>query len=593
MPLQLLPNRGKLLVKGGPRSIGALPGARWNGNHQGYELTLTLDTLTAVRTTLGLTGAQIRPAVHPDLLRWVQAARASADEAAAALDRVRRNDFEEFPWIDNVRDARGNYRPPYHHQQVMATFAYLVDGAAYFCEMRTGKTRAYVEAASRKVREGSIQALFIACPTRVMGTWEREVRAWSDNLTPIRLDQSIAERCRIFEQLTSVPAPHGGAYVFITNYEGLARMSETILRVMQTVKLGFNCDEAHKIKNPSAQMTKAAIKIARKAPWRVVMTGTPVTNTGEDLWSQMYVTDMGVTFGPNFVAYRNEFFETNPWSHASSMRGGAQDTINSRLQRRALRYRQRDCFDMPENLYNVIPVTMGEEQARAYRQMEQQFVATVAGTLPEWETDDEGNPIEESGTEGGTSIETIILTQYLRCSQITSGFLPLEGGGVHYFDPNPKLDVCEDEVRQRIEEGKSVVVWAWYKPDVRALLDRFQDLNPARIVGGMTTRDTDAAQDALQSGRTKLLIGNPGSGGMGIQLSAADTAIYYSQSFNLEHRAQSEARIQMPTSVLNRHANTYLDLNVPDTIDVDIRHRLMTKQSLADTLIEVRRRLGI
>jgi SNF2 family DNA or RNA helicase len=591
MPLQLLPNRGKLLVKGAPRSVGSLPGARWNGNHQGYELSLTLDTLTLVRETLGLTGAQIRPAVHPDLMRWVQAARASADEAAAALARVQRGDFINFPWTDNVGDAQHRLRPPFRHQQVMATFAYLVDGAAFFCEMRTGKTRSYIEAASQKARDGDVDHLFIVCPTRVVGTWERELMTWSSEFTPVRLDQSLAERCRLIERL-GADTTH--KYAFITNYEGLARLADTVIALMRSRKIGFNADEAHKIKNPTAQMTKAAIKIARKAPWRVVMTGTPVTNGGEDLWSQMYVTDMGVTFGPNFVAYRDEFFVQNQWSHQTSMRGGAESTINARLQRRALRYRQADCFDMPENLYTVIPVTMTEEQRRAYNQMEQQFVAQITGTLSPLETDDDGNPIESDGVPGGMSVASIVLTQYLRLSQITSGFLPLDdGGGVHYFEPNPKLAVCEDEVRQRVEDGRSVIVWAWYKPDVAALRQRFADLHPAFIVGGMAARDTDAAQDAFQSGRTKLLIGNPGSGGMGIQLSAADTAIYYSQSFNLEHRSQSEARNQMPTSVVNRPSLTYLDLNVPNSIDEVIRNRLITKQSLADTLIEVRRRLGI
>lgn len=597
MPLQLLPNRGKLLVRDAPRVIGTLPGARWNGTQHGYELTLTLDTLTRVRETLGLTGPQIYPACHPDLLSWVRAARDSADEAADALDRVRRRDFVAFPWMDTVRDANGLERPPYEHQKVMATFAYLVDGAAFFCQMRTGKTRAFIEAASQKARDGAIGALFVTCPMRVIGTWEREIHAWCSNLTPVRLEGSVAQRIRTIEQLMASPPQAGRIYAFITNYEALDRMQAAILALASQVKLGFVADEAHKIKTPAAKMTKAAIKIARKSPWRCVLTGTPVTNTGEDLWSQMYVTDMGVTFGPNFVAFRDEFFTVNQWSHQHSMRGGAEDTINARLQRRALRYRQQDCFDMPRNIYTTIPVSMGGAQRVAYDDMERDFIATVQahlerGELPPWETDEEGDVIvvEEAASNGGTATASIILTQYLRLSQITSGFVPLEDGSLHFFDPNPKLDALEEEVRQRVEEDRSVIVWAWYRPDIEMIRSRLRDLNPVFITGGMSARETDTSQQRFQACETRLLIGNPGSGGMGINLSAADTAIYYSQSFNLEHREQSEARNQAPNG---REANTYLDLGVPGTIDDIIRHRLLTKQSMAATLVEVRRTLGI
>jgi hypothetical protein len=146
----LLINRGKLLIKDGPPIIRTMRGMRWNGNHSGYETSLTLDSLTNIRTTLGLTSRQIAPAVHPDLMRWAIAAKASADEAKAALDKVGRGEFEDFPWLDNS----GEGKAPFHHQQVMASFAVNVDGVAFFCEMRTGKTRAWLEATARKIELG-------------------------------------------------------------------------------------------------------------------------------------------------------------------------------------------------------------------------------------------------------------------------------------------------------------------------------------------------------------------------------------------------------------------------------------------------------
>jgi SNF2 family DNA or RNA helicase len=321
--------------------------------------------------------------------------------------------------------------------------------------------------------------MLIACPARVMSVWARETARWT-NLKPIRLDQSIAERNRILENFITVNMHRG--VVFIVNYEALARMKDTILACMQRAKIGLNLDEAHKVKNPQAQVTKAALAIARKAPWRGALTGTPVTNTGQDLWSQMYVVDMGVTFGASFRAYRDEFFDVNPWSHQSSLLPGAEDEINKRLQRRALRYRQIDCFDMPEKIYATIPIPLTEAQQSAYQQMEDDLVSVIEGD--KWETDDDGNPIEDL-KDDATSRAMIILTKYLRLAQITSGFLPLDNGTVHQFDPNPKLDILENEVRQLVEDGQSALIWAWYQVDVANIRRRLHDLNPVVIVGGM------------------------------------------------------------------------------------------------------------
>jgi SNF2 family DNA or RNA helicase len=365
-------------------------------------------------------------------------------------------------------------------------------------------------------------------------------------------------------------------------------MAPTILRLLDTCRIGITFDEAHKIKNPQAKVTKASIKLARKATWRVVMTGTPVTNTGQDLWSQMYVVDLGITFGPSFSAFREEFFIVNPWSHESSMRPHAQDAINARLQRRALRYRQQDCFDMPTRLHDVIPIAMTDEQRRAYVQMENELVTVIMGS--QWETDTEGNPIEDL-QDDMVSRASIVLTQYLRLSQITSGFLPMDDGTVHFFDPNPKLDALENEVRQLIEDGQPALVWAWYRHDIANINRRLLDLQPVIIAGGMTAAQSEAAEAAFQSGASPVLIGNPGSGGLGLKLTAATHAFYYSQSFSMEHREQSEARNYEPAREGRRTLYTF-DLCVPHTIDELILRRVRDKQSLAAILVEVRQRLG-
>jgi SNF2 family DNA or RNA helicase len=103
----------------------------------------------------------------------------------------------------------------------------------------------------------------------------------------------------------------------------------------------------------------------------------------------------------------------------------------------------------------------------------------------------------------------------------------------------------------------------------------------------MTRTQRDAAETAFRSGATRLLIGNPASAGVGLNLQAASLAVYFSQSYNLEHRAQSEDRCHRSGSEIHDSV-TYVDLVCEDTIDEAVRNVLAGKMALAEAVVEIR-----
>lgn len=609
---------GRLYVTGiHAHLLRGLPGAVADERRaQTYMVSLTLETLRAIRQTLGVTKQQMASYCTPEVMRW---ARAAGEQERRLLDIHRRLATgwrAELPWTDTragtpapagapadkTYDANGVVvwlpRVAYDHQKVMASVALELDGCAFLCEMGTGKTRAAVEVMRAKLARGEIKYVVVVCPRGVINTWCREVAQWAPDLRALRLTGSLNARRQFLQQLATgrIRTPYN---VFVTNYEGLAAIQPALTQLCGAAPVMVTLDEMHKIKNPQAQTTQAAMKLAGAARARLGMTGTPIANGAEDIWSQWYFIDLGITFGANFVQFRREFFHEYDWSWTRDPVEGGLDQIGQRLRLRGLRFRKEDCLDLPPKVYEVIEVEMAPDQRRAYEEMQEQLVAWLRDGAPMGEMaadpdDPNQDPIEDV-EEGRRASAANQLVAIMRLTQITSGFVPSETGEVHRFQPNPKLDACEELVRDNVRGGRSVIVWAAYRHDITALLERLADLNPVRIDGSQQgvrgQGDRDEAERRFQAGETKVLIGNPAAGGVGLNLQAASVAIYYSQTYNLIYRYQSEDRCHRSGSEIHNRV-TYYDLSCVDSIDETVRAGLSGKKELADIVVDLRRAIG-
>lgn len=565
-PLYLESGFGRIYVSGmHAYRVQRLPGCAQSQRKQGtYELSLTLETLRRVREAFGLTPQDFARCLHPDLLKWSIAAGKSEQRIAAVHARIERKDYLQLPWLDNT----GKGRRPFDHQRVMATVAASLDGSAFLCEVGTGKTRAAIEAASYLVRSGALDFALVVVPNRVKSTWVREIGEWSNNLHPVLLAGPIKQRGQVIQQTQA------RGTVWVCNYEALDKLKAVVARRANGKRLGLIFDEAHKLKNPQAKQSKAAMELARHAVWRLLMTGTPVLQGVHDVWSQWYAVDLGVTFGANYVQFRREFLDENPYTFSLDAKAGTLSECGLRLRRRGLRYRKEDCLDLPPRLYQVSEYEMTKPQRAAYEQMARDLVAVLK------------NERDEHGKLASASTQ---LAMILRLSQITSGFLPTEDSSVHIFDPNPKLDGLEEYVRETIRDHQQIV-WARYRRDIETICARFADLKPVHIYGGVKQEDADYAMRAFQDGSRRLFIANPQSAGAGVTLTAASIAHYFSQDYSLENRLQSEGRNHRAGSERHRSV-TYVDHTCEGTVDNVVREALSAKLEVAEAVVELKAHL--
>lgn len=567
---------GRLYVSGPrARSVMGLPGAALNPRRNSVELSLTLDTLRAIKSKLACDSRTLAACCTVPVMAWAKAAGRSEQQVSDMHRRLESGWRAQLPWWDNVGTAK-----PFAHQEIMASVALTIDGSAFLCDMGTGKTRAALEALSERVRRGELQYTVVACPSRVRGVWREQIARWTRNLKCVMLEGSVKERARIIERLGEMPPVDGEGVVFVVNYEVLYLLVTQFAGVMQAHAVGLILDECHKCKNPQAKVTKAALELSRHASWRLLMSGTPITGKYQDVWPQWYCVDLGITFGANFAQFKREFFIENSYTFEIVPRRGTAEIIRDRIARRALRFTKAECMDLPPKMYTTVSIEMTREQKRAYDEMAALLIARL-GELPGDGDDSDETSVATASTQ---------LTQILRLAQITSGFVKNSEGAIHRFTPNPKLDACDDLVRDEIESGKSVIVWAWYKEDVARLLERFHNLAPVCIRAGQTIDEHAAVEQAFQSGRAKLLISNQATGGTGITLTAASVAVYYSQSYSMTDRIQSEDRSHRAGSEIHDKI-TYVDLCCTGTIDEMVRGAIDRKLSMLAAVIEFRKHL--
>jgi SNF2 family DNA or RNA helicase len=177
-------------------------------------------------------------------------------------------------------------------------------------------------------------------------------------------------------------------------------------------------------------------------------------------------------------------------------------------------------------------------------------------------------------------IETV-LERLTRYQQIVGGNFPYEvedGYRTKPFEHNPKLDALV-ELIEDLPHTEKVIIWTRFKPEIKAVVEALVPFGKSvQFHGGIDFDGRKAAVDNFQNGDARFFVSNPTVGGMGLTLTAATTAIYYSNTFSYQDRVQSEDRCHRKGTV---NAVTYIDIVMNHPIDKLIIRTLKNKTSMA------------
>lgn len=459
----------------------------------------------------------------------------------------------------------------WQHQKQAIERAHNLNNYALLFEPGTGKSATIINILRQKyTKHGKILKTLILCPTVVCDNWKHE---WA-KFSKVPKDQI---------EVLDGPAKHrvqairSGSYqILICNYQTL--LMEDVLEALDRWGVeAIVADESHRLKTPNAMTTKNAINLAKKIQYKYILTGTPILKSLMDFYSQFKFLDGGETFGTNFSIFKNKYFvdfnanapESVTWPDWR-VREGAVKEVQDKVYRKSSYAEKSQCLDLPPLVKKKIFIELTPKQKKSYREMENLFITAV---------------------EGKTATAQIALTMGLRLMQIVSGFLMVEEAkddrivkSVLKFDDNPKADALK-EILEGIAPYHKVIVWACFKEDYATIREVCEKLKLGTVELHGETKDREGVISSFQSDeRVRVLIGNQGAGGIGVNLTAASYAVYYSRSFSLEHDIQSEARNYRGGSEVHTSI-TRIDLVAKGTIDEKVLEALYQKQSIGEEVL--------
>lgn len=456
---------------------------------------------------------------------------------------------------------------PYRHQMEAFHFACGLfgilpgsrresGGCALLMEMGTGKSLTAVAITGALANAGYIRRVLIVAPLSILGVWEAEFSHFADFPYFLAVLSGTGEKKR--DTLRHMAG--AALQVAVVNYESAWRM-EKDLRLWRPDLIV--ADEGHKIKTHNIAASKAMHRLGQQAGYRLLLTGTVITNKAIDVFSQFKFVNPDI-FGQSFYAFRNRYFDMVGYgNHTPVLKKAMEAELTEKLHSISYRATKAECLDLPETTDVIRQVDLEPAALRIYQGLVKESYAALSG---------------------GEVTAPNILTRLLRLSQLTGGFIGNDETASVEQVSAAKLSALEDILDGAAAEGKKLVIIARFLPEIKAICKLLEKrgLHYACITGGAKNREEQVEQFQKEP-EVMAFVGQIATAGMGITLTAASTMVFYSLDYSMSNFEQAKARIHR---VGQRMPCTYLYLVARGTVDEKVLLALKDKADLARTLVD-------
>ena len=494
---------------------------------------------------------------------------------------------------------------------------------ALLMEQGTGKSKIAIDKTAYLYNKGKVGALLVIAPNGVHENWilneipkhlppyiERDIAYY------VGSGSTSAER-KALANLARMDRP--ALKVLAINFEAMSTAKgcefvHNFIRVFRTIGV---VDESTGMKNHKSKRTVAIGGLRPLLPYRMILTGTPVTEGPEDIFAPFEFLDPYFLPCSSYYAHTARYCElvSDPASLVglrpfevkqvmalrnirSTPRGRmAQlpardedgkkqyknlDELQRIIAKHSFRVTKDQCLDLPPKLFTKIYVRLSDNQKRIYANLTHERMA------------------EHEGME---MTAAVAMTRMIRHQQVIGGFFapdPVEEldaeDNVVVIRRGATLTVAIDPKNNRIEAlieflenhpGKAII-WARFKSELKAITkaldEHFGKDSSCELHGDIKSSDRQESNRKFQEeALPRYAVANPAAKGVsrGQTMTMASTVVYYSNTFSLEDRLQSEDRAHRIGLV---HPVLYADMVALDTIDEKIIDALRNKKDVADMI---------
>jgi len=433
--------------------------------------------------------------------------------------------------------------------------------------MGCGKTLTALAVLGAGHLQGRINKVLVVAPTSVCAVWEKDTKQFLD----IKYDMAMllgtkAQRIKALNDLKK----SNNLQIAVVNYESVWR--EDIFE--ELLHYGFDmciADESQRIKTYNSHQSKGMHSLGDVIPYKLILSGTPVSNSAIDLYSQYRFCDSEV-FGKNFFSFRNRYAVMGGYQKHQIVGYKNLDDLIRKEYSIAYRVTKKDALDLPEQMFITREVYLEPATQAMYDRLKRDSFLELQG--------------EEQITA------PTVLTKLLRLQQFTGGFIRADGAETDTQISSAKInalaDILEDYV---VAENKKLVVFVRFRAEIDLIekLLKKTKLKYQSLYGDVPLAQRgDMVADFQTNPETMVFVAQIDTAGLGITLTAADTCVYYSLNYNYASYEQSLSRIHR---IGQKNNCTYIHLVAKGTVDEVVLEALNKKQDLATSIVDDWQRL--
>ena len=422
-----------------------------------------------------------------------------------------------------------------------------------------GKTLTAVAVCGRAFLNNCIKKVLIVAPASVVPVWSKEFNDYANFPFEVKtLDGSVTKRKAA---LNNWESNESLLQVTVTNYEAIRLMEEEIEDWQPDLII---CDESTRIKNPQSKQSKALHRLAEETKYRLILNGTPISNNALDLFSQYKLLNRDV-FGDSYSVFCAKYAIFGGFEDRQIVGYQNMPELIEKAHSIAFRCTKEECRDLPEQIDQTLYCELEKDAKRAYNQL-------VKESVIEFEN-------------GDVLTAANVLARLLRLSQLSGGFMKNELGEIFQVS-NAKMNLLEECLDDLMTVNRKVVIFVRFIPEINAIKELLEKkkIGYRYIFGEVPLKDRGEAVSQFQNDpEIKVFLAQIQCAGLGITLTAADTAIFYSLDFSFANYDQCRARIHR---IGQKNNCNYLHLVAKGTVDEKILQALHGKRAIATEVID-------
>lgn len=436
------------------------------------------------------------------------------------------------PQSDSGESGKGSGRFPANptgllsHQREALDKAYRKRGFAFFHEMGSGKSRTLLELWKVYFAEGLICEAWVICPNTLTGNWHEQIDIWAPEL-----------KGRI--------EVHG-----VSSLQAGALPQKLIDRAHKQLAIGI--DESQTIKNFKAKRSEVVHTLGACAAYCAILTGTPITRSVGDLYSQFEAIDPRILGFKSYYSFRNRYCVMGGYENKQIV--GYQNLPELLATIEPYTHTVTNPVDLPPQSHETRTVQLSKEQKRLLKELKQ---------LMQTQLDNETLTVENA------------LAFYTRGAQIIGGHYATDSGILLPLADNPKLSELEEILEGT---GKKVVIFCRFVPEVKLIQSALLKYGAVRLDPEIEP-PIDTVNRFNDDPSIRVIVSTYARGSRGFTMVGGKVLVRYSGTWEFELLVQSEKRIHRigqdePTLVIDLIANVMLDRHMKAVAE--------GKQSIAD-----------